>query len=338
MARQIVRDTRPAMNMRHLFLLCVMVASAMVSAGAWSQDRSPRVALLIGNASYPDASTPLSTTIRDARTLADEFRRFDFEVDLKENVGKEDMRAAIDAFLNKIRSGMTALFYFSGFGIQVSRQTYLVPVNAQMWTEADVRRDGINIDAMLAELQRRGAKVKIVIIDAARRNPYERRFRTSAAGLAAIDAPDGTLAMYSAAPGKVVNDGTGTNSLFVSELIKELRVPNLTAEEVFNHARTGVARASNNEQVPWVASSLVDEFYFGQPRPAAAPAPAPTPAPAPAPASAPAPTASSRPGDVFRDCADCAELVVIGAGAFQMGSTSEFEGPVHTVKIDKPFA
>jgi uncharacterized caspase-like protein len=160
------------MNLRLLFLLCVTVASAMLSAFAWSQDRPPRVALLIGNASYPDASTPLSTTIRDARTLAEEFRRFDFEVDLKENVGKEDMRAAIDVFLNKIRNGTTALFYFSGFGIQVSRQTYLVPVNAQMWTEADVRRDGINIDAMLAEMQRRGAKVKIVIIDAARRNPY----------------------------------------------------------------------------------------------------------------------------------------------------------------------
>src|SRR5215467_1780066 len=206
------------MNMRLLFWLCLSITSAMLMSSALPQQSRSRVALLIGNANYPDASTPLSTTIRDARTLADEFRRFDFEVDLKENVGKEDMRAAIDAFLNKIRSGTTALFYFSGFGIQVSRQTYLVPVNAQMWTEADVRRDGINIDAMLAEMQRRGAKVKIVIIDAARRNPYERRFRTSAAGLAPIDAPDGTLAMYSAAPGKVVNDGTGTNSLFVSEL------------------------------------------------------------------------------------------------------------------------
>src|SRR5215475_1556301 len=216
-------NSRCGMNKGLLFWLCLLVLFSSLTSAALPAER---VALVIGNANYPDARTPLSTTIRDARTLADEFRRFDFEVDLKENVGKEDMRAAIDAFLNKIRNGTTALFYFSGFGIQVSRQTYLVPVNAQMWTEADVRRDGINIDAMLAEMQRRGAKVKIVIIDAARRNPYERRFRTSAAGLAPIDAPDGTLAMYSAAPSKVINDGTGTNSLFVSELIKELRVPN----------------------------------------------------------------------------------------------------------------
>jgi len=373
------------MNMRLLFLACITVASAVLTFPALPQERPARVALVIGNASYPDSSTPLSTTIRDARTLAEEFRRSDFDVDLKENLGKEEMRVAIDAFMNKIKTGMSALFYFNGFGIQVGRQTYLIPVNAQIWTEAEVRRDGISIDATLAEVQRRGAKVKIVIIDAARRNPFERRFRTSAAGLAAVDAPEGTLAMFSAAPGKVLNDGTGTNSLFVSELIKELRVPNLTAEEVFNRARIGVSRASNNEQVPWVASSLIDEFYFGAtrptqtaaPAPAPAPSPAPTdtpapspapaptpatipapspapaPAPAPTPAPAPAPTPASVPpapppepsggatakaGDTFRDCADCGEVVVVPAGSFQMGSASEFENPVHNVKIEKAFA
>ncbi len=211
------------MNMRVLFWLCLSGVLATLLSSALSQQRPARVALIIGNASYPDTSTPLSTTIRDARTLAEEFRRSEFDVDLKENVGKEDMQRAIDAFTGKIRNGMAALFYFSGYGIQVGRQTYLIPVNAQVWTEADVRRDGISVDALLAEMQRKGAKVKIVILDAARRNPFERRFRASAAGLAALDAPDGTLAMFSAAPGKVINDGSGANSLFVSELIKELR-------------------------------------------------------------------------------------------------------------------
>src|SRR5262249_42900856 len=134
-------------------------------------------------------------------------------------------------------------------------------------------------------------------LDAAQRNPFERRFRPSAEGLAAPDAPEGTLALYSVAPGKVIAD-TSANSPFVSELIKELRSPNRTAEEVFNLARIGVARATNNEQVPWVASSLTDEFYSGTPRTAAtAPAPAPTPAPAvsPPPSAAPAPAPVSPP-------------------------------------------
>jgi formylglycine-generating enzyme required for sulfatase activity len=349
------------MNMRLLFWLCLSVVSAALTFSAWPQQRAARVALLIGNDSYPDASTPLSTTIKDARTLAEEFRRSDFDVDLKENVGKEDMQRAIDAFTGKIRNGTAALFYFSGYGIQVARQTYLLPVNAQVWTEAEVRRDGISVDALLAEMNRKGAKVKIIILDAARRNPFERRFRASAAGLAALDAPDGTLAIYSAAPGKVINDGTGSNSLFVSELIKELRSPNLTAEEVFNRARIGVSRASNNEQVPWVASSLLEEFYFGSsravataPAPSPAPAPAPVspspaPAPAPPPAARPSPQVSSvapatepsggfKPGDVFRDCSSCGELVVVPSGSFDMGSSSEYENPVHRVSINKPFA
>jgi hypothetical protein len=249
--------------MRLAFWLGVMALSAMMTSSAWSQQQAARVALVIGNASYPDASTPLSTTIKDARTLAEEFRRAGFAVDLKENLGKTDMQSAIAALTDKIRPGMTALFYFSGYGIQVARQTYLIPVNAQLWTEADVRRDAISLDDVAAEMHRKGAKVKIVIIDAARRNPFERRFRSAAMGLAPIDAPENTLAIFSAAPGKLINDGPGTNSLFVGELVKELRAPNVAAEEVFNRVRVGVSRASNNEQIPWLSSSLVEQFYFG---------------------------------------------------------------------------
>jgi len=177
------------------------------------------------------------------------------------------MKSAMDAFTGGIRPGMTALFYFSGYGIQVARQTYLIPVNAQLWTEGDVRQDGISLDDVVADIHRKGAKVKLVIIDAARRDPYERRFRAVAAGLAPIDAPENTLAIFSAAPGKLVNDGTGTSSLFIGELVKQLRAPKVAAEEIFNRVRVGVARASNNAQIPWIFSSLLEPFYFGSPPP-----------------------------------------------------------------------
>jgi hypothetical protein len=113
------------------FWLCLAVLSAISTPSAWSQQRTDRVALIIGNANYPDASTPLSTTIRDVGTLVEEFRRTGFGVDLKENVGKQEMQRAIDAFMEKIGSGTAALFYFSGYGIQVARQTYLIPVNSR---------------------------------------------------------------------------------------------------------------------------------------------------------------------------------------------------------------
>src|SRR5262249_10547711 len=146
-------------------------------------------------------------------------------------------------------------------------------------------------------MHRRGAKVTIVIVDAARRNPFERRFRASPAGLAPLEAPEGTLSLFSAAPGVVLrdNDSAKPNSVFVAELVKELRSPNQTAEQAFNLTRIGVSRASNNEIVPWVASSLLEEFYFLPPRqqsgvePPAQLAPPPPPPPPPPPRSPLAP-------------------------------------------------
>jgi formylglycine-generating enzyme required for sulfatase activity len=337
------------MIIRKLLALCLLISAATSSARP--EENTARLALVIGNANYPGSNTPLPTTIKDARAFAEEFRRSDFEVDLKENVNKEEMRRAIDAFTNNIRSGTTALLYFSGLGIQVARQTYLIPVNAPIWTESDVRRDGINIDAVLAEMDRKGAKVKIVVIDASRNNPLEQRFRLPQTGLAAINTPDGTLAIVTAAPGKVGNDAsaiknddvTGAATLFAAELIKQIRTPDLSAEDAFARARSAISRASNGEHVPWVASTLVEKFVFEKARmappvvtpPPSPPPPPPSPPPSPPP---PAPQTGSKPGDIFRDCPECGELIIVPAGSFEMGSTFEFEGPVHRVTIAKPFA
>jgi len=347
------------MNMRLLLWLCVIAAFAMsMLFFAQAQQPGARVALVIGNAAYPNAGTPLSSTIRDARSLADELRRSSFDVDIKENLGKEEMRRAIDAFLGKIRKDMVALFYFSGYGSEAGGETYLFPVNSQVWSETDLRREGFGLEQLVADMSRRGAMVKIVIIDAARQNPFERRFRVSPAGLTALDAPEGTLAIFSTVPGKLIYDGSGTSSVFMSELINQLRVPGLTAEAVFNRTRVAVSRASNNQQVPWVASSLSDEFYFGASPPAGAgPAAAPPPAPSPGPAPAarspvastrtPAPSAATpaepvrsdtRPGNAFRDCEGCPEMVIVPAGSFDMGSNADYESPVHRVSFARQFA
>src|SRR5919197_4371364 len=133
------------MTTRRCVWLCLLVMFAALAVTARSQQRTAHVGLVIGNANYPDADAPLPTTIKDARAVAEEFRRNDFTVDLKENVSRDDMQRAIDAFIGRISNGTVALFYFGGFGIQVGRQTYLLPVNAQVWTEADARRDGIRL-------------------------------------------------------------------------------------------------------------------------------------------------------------------------------------------------
>jgi uncharacterized caspase-like protein len=253
-----------------LVLLSFLAGSAVRPVCA--QQSEGRVALLIGNAAYPDAEAPLKEPVNDARNLSDELRRQGFEVDLGENLSKEAMRVALERFYGKIHSGTTALVFFSGYGIQSARQTYMIPVNAQIWTEEDVRRDGYSLDSVLAEMNGRGARVKIAILDASRRNPFERRFRTVAAGLAPVVIPKGTVVMYAAAPGAVVRDGD--RQVFVGELVKEMRGPG-TIEYALNRTLIGVSRASQGEQVPWFSSSLVEEFSFVT---AARSPPAPDPA------------------------------------------------------------
>jgi regulator of sirC expression with transglutaminase-like and TPR domain len=248
-----------------LLVVSLALGSALAVPPAWAQQSDgSKIALLIGNANYPDAESPLKQPVADARALGDELRRNGFDVDIGDNLTKEAMQRAFTRLYGKIKPGSAVVVFFGGYGIQTGRQTYLIPVNAQIWTESEVRRDGIGIDMVLAEMNARGANVKIAILDASRRNPFERRFRGVSTGLAPVTAPRGTLVISAAAPGTVVNDGDGDNSTFVRELLKEMRSPGLTVDEILNRTRIGVSRLSKGEQVPWISSSLAEDVYFGK--------------------------------------------------------------------------
>jgi uncharacterized caspase-like protein len=218
-----------------------------------------RVALVIGNGHYPDANRPLGQSINDARALTTVLRRDGFDVIMVEDASKDDMRRAVARLESKIGPDTTALLFFSGFGIQAGRESYMIPVDAQIWKEADVRRDGLSIESVLGAMKERGAKVKLAVIDASRRNPYERRFRSYSHGLAPINVPDNALILSSATPGKVIDDSRGQYSLLMSELLKSLDTPNAAAEAVFSKTRVAVSRATEGEQVPTVSSSLAED-------------------------------------------------------------------------------
>ena len=243
-----------------LALWLILIVSIAPVAPSWAT--GDRFALVIGNAKYPDAEAPLKEPINDAKDIAAELKRDGFDVETGENLTGDAMRRALDRLYARIKPKSVALIFFSGFGVQSARQSYLIPVDAQIWTEPDVRRDGFSLETILGEINSRGAGVKIALIDASRRNPFERRFRSFSAGLAPVIAPNGTLVMYSAALSSVVGDTGGAHSLFVSELLKEIRVPDLMAEETLNRTRVGVTRASRSEQVPWISSSLAEDFSF----------------------------------------------------------------------------
>jgi Caspase domain/Tetratricopeptide repeat len=286
--------------------LALLVALILSVASIVPSSAADRFALVIGNAKYPDADAPLKEPINDARDIADELKRDGFMVDIGENLNGEGMRRAFERLYGHVKPGAVALIFFSGFGIQSNRQSYMIPVDAQIWTEPDVRRDGFSLETVLGEINSRGAGVKIALVDASRRNPFERRFRSFSAGLAPVIAPNGTLVMYSAALSSVISDNGSDHSLFVQELLKEIRVPDLMAEETLNRTRVGVTRASRSEQVPWISSSLAEDFSFtpgsgARPSGPASPPPSSPPAPPPPgpvanlpPPAAPAPPAAPR--------------------------------------------
>ena len=120
-----------------------------------------RLALIIGNAKYPDNEAPLKEPLNDARNIADELKRDGFNVEIGENLNSDAMRRAFDKLYARTKPGSVVLVFFSGFGVQSARQSYILPVDAQIWTEADVRRDGFSLETILGEINSRGAGVKI---------------------------------------------------------------------------------------------------------------------------------------------------------------------------------
>src|SRR5215475_409841 len=130
---------RRRMKIRLAYLL---IALFSVASTAPSSAAGDRFALVIGNAKYPDAEAPLKEPINDARDVADELKRDGFNVEIGENLNGDGMRRAFERLYGKIKPGSVALIFFSGFGVQSNRQSYMIPIDAQIWTEADVRRDG----------------------------------------------------------------------------------------------------------------------------------------------------------------------------------------------------
>ena len=230
---------------------------------AASVHKGSRLALVIGNGHYPDASEPLAQPINDARALTHALRQDGFDVDVVEDASKDDMTRALDRLKLKIRSDSVVMLFFGGYGVQAGRESYMLPVDAVIWKESDVRRQGVSIDGVLDMMKEQGAKAKLVVVDASRRNPYERRFRSYSHGLAPIGTPDNALILSSASPGKVADDGKGEHSTLVSELLANLNAQG-SAESVFNKTRVAISRASDGDQVPAVSSSLLEDVNFNE--------------------------------------------------------------------------
>ena len=255
----LVIGAHAALNMRALDAAKAVTTDQVTG----SIGQTSRLALVIGNGHYPDASAPLTQSINDARALSSSLRKNGFDVDMVEDATKDDMVRAVGRLKSRIKRDTVVMLFFGGFGVQAGRQSYMLPVDAVIWKESDVRRQGVSIDGVLDMMKEQGAKAKLVVVDASRRNPYERRFRSYSHGLAPIGTPDNALILSSASPGKVVDDGKGEHSVLVGELLNNLNAQG-SAESVFNKTRLAITRASEGDQVPTVSSSLLEDVHFGE--------------------------------------------------------------------------
>lgn len=220
-----------------------------------------QLALIIGNGNYPDAAEPLNQPINDANGLAYAMRRHGFDVDVVQDATKADMARAVERLQSRIKPGSVVMLFFGGYGVQSRYETYMIPTDAVIWKESDVRQEGMSVETVLHAINERGAGATLAVLDASRRNPYERRFRSYSHGLAPVTAPNNALIISSNTPGKVADDTKSEHSVLVTALFSELNA-HVSAEAAFNSTRVSVFRSSSGEQMPWVSSSLLEDVYF----------------------------------------------------------------------------
>jgi hypothetical protein len=235
------------------------LAGSLLGAPAWAQSR---LALVIGNSNYR-AVTPLPNPVNDARAVADELKTASFDVTQALDVGQADMRRAIKDFAAKISAKGTdtiALVYYAGHGVQIDGENFLVPVDAKIQGEADIAKEAVRLADVMSALAAVPSKMRIVILDACRNNPFATTKQTR--GLAIVDAPTGSIVAYSTAPGTEATDGAGAHSPYTAAFIEVSQQPRLQIEQLFKQVRLKVHEATKGQQTPWESSSLTSDFWF----------------------------------------------------------------------------
>jgi hypothetical protein len=239
-----------------------------------------RVALVIGNAAYKNV-TQLKNPVNDATDVSAALKRLGFDVVTGLDVDASGMRSLVRSFSDKLDGSNVALLFYAGHGLQVAGKNYLVPVDAQIESPADLDFGTIDLDLVLHSMEA-DTRVNIIFLDACRDNPLAanlaRRLGTRSAGvgrgLAQVASGVGTLIAFSTQPGNVALDGQGRNSPFASALLKTIEQPGLSLGDIMLDVRNDVLASTDRKQVPWDNSSLTGQFYF-KPLPPGAAAPAP---------------------------------------------------------------
>jgi Caspase domain len=222
-----------------------------------------RVALVIGNSRYLPGME-LVNPRNDAEDMSKVLGELGFDVIKFLDADKKQMEIALEKFHYKLAQGSVGIFYYAGHGLQVDGENYLIPTDAKLLTEKDVVYEALPVVKIQNIMEGSKTDANIIILDACRNNPFSRRWNrsTAAGGLAPIQTASGFYIAFATAPGKVASDGDRKNGTFTSYLLKYIKYPNLTIEQLFKKVRQGVFEETNKKQLPWESSSLIGEFSF----------------------------------------------------------------------------
>ena len=261
--------------MRYLTVILSLMCMVL-SAHSAQADR--RVAFVVGNGTYKNVQ-PLPNPAIDAKSMASVLRNIGFEVVEGTNLTRDKMTERLLDFGKKAQGADVALFFYAGHGIAISGTNYLLPIDADIKSEMDVKLGAaINIDLTLEQTMG-DAKVKLVFLDACRDNPFAAKIKSNAAtrsvnvqtGLAEMKSGEGTLIAFATGPGQTALDGTeGGNSPFTRALLANLTQPGVEIQQAMTKVRAQVNEETNKGQLPWGHTNLIGTVYLnGAPAPGA---------------------------------------------------------------------
>jgi uncharacterized caspase-like protein len=227
-----------------------------------------RVALVIGNGAY--RSVPeLRNSRNDADDISEQLKRLGFSVIDGRDLDRSTMQAALGRFAQRLRGSDAGLVYYSGHGLQINGQNYLIPVDLKLDDGAFTPFEMVKLDDVVEALSYTDG-VRLLVLDACRDNPFANslaqnkgsRGASMTRGLAKIERSQGMLIAYSTQPNAVAADGTGRNSPFTAALVREMQVPGLEVATVFRRVAVNVNRETGGAQTPELSVSLLQDFYL----------------------------------------------------------------------------
>ena len=243
-----------------ILLLCLSLVSGAAPgslSSAAAQQQEKRIALVVGNGAY--AKSPLATAANDAGLIAQTLQAAGFDVVGARDLDGDTLRKSFRDFMQKAEASgpdTVAMVYLAGYGMQLAGENYFIPVDSPIGRETDIPTEGLRIADYLRQLASLPLKAGIVVLDAARPQPFIEGGQPIAGGLALVEPEPHMLIAFNAAPGTVAPAEQGSYGAYAQSLAEMIRTGGLPLPELFDRVRLRVNEATKGAQVPWHAQKL----------------------------------------------------------------------------------